>query len=191
MKKLSFFLLVGSFLSISPAISQPNTGGIYSTADDFLFGKLSYAVDCKVKHQGWSSNILLSNKHVIIKQSGRVYKRDIKDVYAIKYCEGKIVRMYKDGCYTLLNPTENIQLYEVTQNPASKGNAATKKYYFSRDARSDVQELSMDNLKAAFTDNRSFLDALNNQVGTDSELLAYDGFYKMYKLNRIYKANSN
>ena len=191
MKKLSLLLLLGSFLSISSAIGQPNNGGIYLTADDFLHSKLSYSVDCKGNPPGWGSNVLLSNKHFIIKQSGRVYKLSIKDVYAIKYCEGKIVRIYKDGCYTLLNPDENIQLYEVTQNPVSKGHCATKKYYFSRDARSDIQELSMDNLKAAFTDKRSFVDALNNQVGTDSELLAYDGFYKIYRLNRIYKANNN
>jgi hypothetical protein len=94
------------------------------------------------------------------------------------------------GYYTLLNPGEKILLYVVVCSPVSKGNVLLRKYFFSKNASSEIVGLTLDNLKAAFPDNHSFLNVINRQFSTDSELYTYDSFNKCYKLNRIYSASN-
>jgi len=187
MKKLSFCLLATSLFSLSVAIAQSDSSGVYLTANDFLHGKLSYTIGCKADRES-KTGVLLDNKQVVVKQSGETARIDKKSIYAIKYCGGNIVRMYNGGCYPILNPGENILLYGVMETPVSKGKPMTRKYYFSRGANADIEDLTLDNLRAAFTDNKIFQDAVDNQLRTDNDLYAYDNFHKMYKLNRIYNS---
>jgi len=120
---------------------------------------------------------------------GHHYKMNARDVYALRSCEGTIVRIYNEGYYTLLNPGETILLYLVVCTPVSKGHVLTRKYYFSKDAASEIEDLTLDNLKAAFRDNLAFDKAVETQFRTDNDLYAYDNSYKCYRLNRVYSAN--
>lgn len=186
MKKLSFSLLAACLFNLSAALAQSDNSGVYLTASDFLHGKLSYTAGCSGQMAGSAVNITLGNKDIIIKQGKQTCKIDKNTVYAIRYGNGRIVRIYKDGCYPILNPGEQIPLYGVMDAPVNKGEPITRKYYFSKDAGSDIQDLTLDNLRAAFPDNKAFQKALEIQLRTDGELSAYDNVYKIYKVNEIY-----
>ncbi len=86
---------------------------------------------------------------------------------------------------------ERIPIYKVARNPVCKGDILRVKYFFSKDAGSEIRDLTLDNLRAAFPDNHVFDDAVDTQFRTDSELYAYHNFHKCYKLNRIYNSINN
>jgi hypothetical protein len=185
--KNSFFLLACACLfGLPPVSAQTDCSGVYLTAHDFLTGNLAYA---RISSNGpySSGDDLLTCKRVVIRNTGAPSTIDRKDVYAVKCCDGKIVRIYHDGCYTFLNAGEYILLYKVVLNPVCKGNVSRTKYYFSKSAGGDVEELTEANLKAAFPDNDKFTDALDTGFRGDADLCAYDNVHKCYKLNRIYE----
>ena len=45
------------------------------------------------------------------------------------------------------------------------------------------------NLKNAFPENHGFHDALDTNFKEDTELINYDAFHKMYKINWVLKNN--
>jgi len=49
-----------------------------------------------------------------------------------------------------------------------------------------LRELTKLNLKKAFPNDHAFHDALDAQFKEDKELINYDEFHKMYKVNRVY-----
>ena len=61
------------------------------------------------------------------------------------------------------------------------------KYFFVSKSSDSLQELTMANLKKAFPDSHAFHDALDANFKQDKELVNYDSFHKMYKINRIYQ----
>ncbi|HLX66032.1 MAG TPA: hypothetical protein VKR41_03520, partial [Puia sp.] len=186
MKNLSFPLLCGCLLGLSSVSAQTDCGGIYLTAYDFLNGKLACA-SMSGRGSTASGDDLLTCKRLVIRNTGTSSTVDKKDVYAVKCCDGRIVRIFHDGCYTFLNPGDYILLYKVVLNPVSKGDIRRTKYYFSRSAGGDIEELSVANLKAAFSDKEKFTDALDTDFRIDADLCAYDNLHKCYKLNRIYE----
>ena len=92
--------------------------------------------------------------------------------------------------YTIMNPGEQITIYKYVH--ASHSPKETEKYapkYFFVTKSSDaLQELTKENLKKAFPDSHTFHDALDDNFKEDKELINYDNFHKMYKINRIYQA---
>ena len=172
MKKLSFILLlIGCICALSSVKAQSNCSGVFLTANDLSTGKLYYANTGRNKPSP-SDYDLLTKKKIVINQSGVIYQIDKKNIYAIEDCNGKIIRIYKGGYYSLLNPRENMPIYMVTQNPASKGDIAINKYYFSKNSNSEIKELTINNLEAAYPDFHQFNDAMKIIYKTDKELFA-------------------
>jgi hypothetical protein len=188
MKKLSFSILAGSVLILSTANAQSQHSGVYLSANDYLQGRMSSTCDCGINPQQSAVSVSITNKQVIIKGPDQTFRVDKEHVYAVSYCGGRTVRIYKDGCYPILNQGEKILLYEVLATPVSKGRPFTTKYYFSNGAGSDIQALTLDNLRAEFSHDPTFESALDKQVNSDSELYSYDDFHKAYRLNVIYDA---
>lgn len=188
MKSLHLIALIGCFFTLSSALAQIECSGVYLTANDFVAGKLLPATDGRPR-PGTAEENVLNSKYIFVNQLGRHYKMNTRDVYALRSCEGKIVRIYNEGYYTLLNPGENILIYLVICNPVSKGNVLTRKYYFSKDAGSGIEQLTLDNLKAVFRDNHAFDKAVEAQFSADRDLYAYDNLYKCYRLNSVYNAS--
>ena len=171
MKKLSLsLLLIGSFCALSTIKAQSSCSGVFLTSNDLSTGNLYYAYTGNGSRP--SDYDLLTEKKIVINQLGSITQVDKKNIYAIEDCNGKIIRIYKGGYYTLLNPGENMSIYMVVQNPASKGDIATNKYYFSKNSNSEIKELTVDNLEAAFPDFRQFNDAMKVIYKTDKELFA-------------------
>ena len=91
--------------------------------------------------------------------------------------------------YTVLNPGEAITIYKYVHAAHSPKEAEkyAPKYFFVTQASDVLQELTKTNLKKAFPENHAFHDALDANFKEDKELINYDGFHKMYKINWLYK----
>ncbi len=94
----------------------------------------------------------------------------------------------KEKGYTVINPGEPIIIYKY-QHPSHSPKEAEKyapKYFFTTSSSNVLQELTKMNLKKAFPNDHAFHDALDANFKEDKELINYDDFHKMYKINRIY-----
>jgi len=91
--------------------------------------------------------------------------------------------------YTLLNPGEKITIYKYyhSAHPPKAAEKFPVKYYFVAPASENLQDLTLTNLKKAFPENHSFHDALDANFKEDKELINYDDFHKIYKINRLYQ----
>jgi hypothetical protein len=184
MKKSSLLLLMGCLLALS-ASTQTKSGGYYLTSTDYLAGKICYPHTVKGRSK-ISDGDLLTGRHLVIDRDGSACHVDQNKVYAVRCSDGTIIRMYEHGCYTLLDPGEAVLLYKVTIYPAGKGDQLRVRYFFSKDAAGGIEDLTLDNLKQVFRENRKFEDALNTQFPNDNDLYAYDKVHKCYKLSRVY-----
>jgi len=66
-------------------------------------------------------------------------------------------------------------------------------YYFSKGASGEVKELSIDNLKLIYLDNKVFQNMLEEEfnsnketVNSDKAIHSYDFVHKMYKVNYLF-----
>ena len=96
--------------------------------------------------------------------------------------------------YTVINPGEAIVIYKY-QHAAHSPKEAEKyaaKYFFTTTTSSSevLKELNKANLKKAFSANHAFHDAIDANFNADAELINYDDFHKMYKVNHILQSNS-
>ncbi len=91
--------------------------------------------------------------------------------------------------YEILNPGEAIILYkyEHTAHSAKEADKYAPKYFFTTDSIAVLTQLTKENLKKTFPDNHAFHDALDAQFNNDAELIQFDQFHKMYKVNWIFK----
>ena len=186
MRNLHFIVLISGFFAFSIANAQVECSGVYLTAQDFVAGKLIPATDGRPRSQNMEEQVF-NSKYIFVNHGDYHYKMNVRDVYALRSCEGQIVRVYNGGYYTILNPGEKILLYLVICSPASKGDVFTRKYFFSKDADSMIENLTLDNLRVAFSDNHNFLDVINTQFRTDRDLRTYDEASRCYKVNSIYR----
>jgi hypothetical protein len=189
MKKPSFLLLLACTCIIARLKAQPECSGVYLTASDFMDGRLSYASAGRSTSKESFFNLLAKN-HLFIIRPDFAWKRvSKKDVFAIKSCEGEIVRIYDGNNYYLQNLGDCIPIYKEIISPASKGNNSRVKYFFSIDPVSEIQDLTLDNLKAAFPGNHHFEHALDANFRDDSDLYAYNSTKKYFELTRVYESS--
>ena len=78
----------------------------------------------------------------------------------------------------------------MQHTPPKEAEKYAPKYFFVSGSTDVLQELTKENLKKAFPDNHPFHDALDENFKEDKELINYDSFHKMYKINWIYKNNT-
>jgi hypothetical protein len=166
-----------------------NTSGIFLSAADFKADKLALVIDCKTEKHRIKHNDFLNKSFIEVKHNDSTYKYDKAAIFGFKECEGKSYRFVGNEHYPIINPNESILLYKVVTQPLAKSPGKTV-YYFSKDASSPVQPLTMKNLKAIFPDNHIFHDALDAQIQSEEKLADYDSYHKMFKINHIYQSNS-
>jgi hypothetical protein len=94
--------------------------------------------------------------------------------------------------YTVMNAGEAIVIYKY-QHAAHSPKEAEKyapKYFFTTKSSDVLTYLSKANLKKAFSANHAFHDAIDANFNTDSDLIAYDDFHKMYKVNQVLESSA-
>ncbi|MDZ4710131.1 MAG: DUF305 domain-containing protein [Saprospiraceae bacterium] len=89
--------------------------------------------------------------------------------------------------YTVMNPGESIIIYkyEHLAHSAKEADKYGPKYFFTTASSDVLTPLTKMNLKKVFSTNHSFHDALDANFTKDEELINYDDFHKMYKINRL------
>lgn len=194
MKRMYFLLLVTGLLTLTlsqTTSAQKDSSGIYKTAEDFQNRKLSYAINYKTEKHKIKDNILFNADKIVVKHKGETYMLVKRETYGFKNTRGIVFRFVDSKDYKVLNTGEPILIYVYDNTVHSGKNASNKpyqwEYYFSKDAISPPQSLTLPNVKAIFPENHKFHDALDAQFKSDKELYAYDSFHKMYKLNWIYR----
>lgn len=93
--------------------------------------------------------------------------------------------------YSVINPGESILLYKYMHkaHSAKEVDKYAPKYYFTTESSEVLKDLTKENLKKAYPVNHAFHDALDANFNTNAELINYDSFHKMYKLNWLLKNN--
>ena len=147
------------------SFSQKDRSGIYFTANDYAKHKLSFAINCKTEKHKIKSDMIFQSKEISIKHADSTYTYPKDSIYGIKYCDGSTVRVYNNSEYPLINPDETILIYKVISGSGSKGSPSITRYYFSKDAKGKIQELTIYNMKAAFPDNHKFHHLLGEPFG--------------------------
>jgi hypothetical protein len=185
--KTKIFITAGLMIFIvTSGFSQKDSSGIYFTANDFAKHQLSFAINCKIEKHKIKSDMIFHPKEISIKHDDSTYTYPKDSIYAIKYCDGSMVRVYNNSEYPLINPNEKILVYKVVSGSTGKGGSTLKTtFYFSKDAMSNIQELTIYNIKAAFPDNHKFHDLIDMDFHSNNELTQYDEFHKMMKINRV------
>jgi len=89
--------------------------------------------------------------------------------------------------YTVINPGETIIMYKYMHkaHSAKEVDKYAPKYFFTANSSDILMPLTKDNLKKAFPSNHPFHDAIDANFTKDEELINYDDFHKMYKINRL------
>ena len=191
MKKVYYLLavLASTIIGAQSASAQKDSSGIYKTADDFQKRKLTYAINCKTEKHKINPNILFKGSEVKVKHMGTTYSMKKSEVFGYRACDGKEYRFVDNKEYSVLNPGETLIIY-VYQHPAHSAKNASQyppMYFFSKGVATGLQELTKGNLKTAFPDNHEFHDTLDENFKEDKELINYDNFHKMYKVNWLLK----
>jgi hypothetical protein len=185
MKQLFLLSLFAVFFMASVS-AQTGSSGIFRTAKDFTSGNLEYAIQCNSQSHKINTDVLFKRKRVIVRHEGKTYKLDKDSVYAVRYCSGKVERLYQRRTYPMVNPGEDILLYKIVTAPIGRGQPAQTRWYFSKDATWPIQPLTIGNLVGAFPENHAFHDAVMAEFKTDGELTRYDDAHKMMRINRLY-----
>ena len=107
-------------------------------------------------------------------------------IFGYRDNENSCYRFIHKATYKIINPTEKILLYSQTSLGGSKGHQTIVKYFFSVSAASPLCQLSKWNIKNQFKNNTTFHELLDIYFHNDDELLSYDGYNNMHKLNHIY-----
>jgi len=181
MKQL--FLIIGMLsLGIAGAYAQ---SGIYQSAEDFENGKLIYQQEEGEKH-AIRTEIPLNQCIIKVKKGDESVKLIKVDLYGYRNKKNQDFRFYDDIRYKIVDPS-HFYIYSREVN-VIRGKARTRetKYFFSKDAESPVMELTRNNLKHAFPGNRDFHYLIDMQFRNDRELVAYDSYYKQYKLKGLF-----
>jgi hypothetical protein len=166
-----------------------NKSGFYMSGNDFLTGKLAYEINClKEKHTIKTSDFL-DTKTIKVKQKDSTIKILKSNIWGFRLCEGKEFRIYKDNEYEIIDKGAIIvyQTKETTRTSIKNNQPVSKtKYFFSEDVSSSLKELTLKNVETSFASNKKFHDLIDLHFKSDADLLIYDDYYKMLRLNHIY-----
>lgn len=186
MKQIIFLLFI--FLNYSNLVAQETKEGIYLTASDFINHKISFT---PIEGQKYKIrlNEFWNNPFIKIIIGDSTYKIKKDSIFGYRDKDTIVHRFYDGNTYTVLNPNETILLYSKTTFSAFKTSQTIVNYYFSKAANTEVIPLTKWNLKHAFPTDSIFHELLDMEFSSDSNLIFYDSFYKIYKINRLFQVS--
>lgn len=185
--KTRSFILLGIILLLSLRNSTlAQKTGIYLTYSDFDSSRIAFVKKGNLKYKLRVDNLFnKSFVKVLIGDSSFVFQKD--SIFGYRDDDNVNYRFFIKKTYRIINPTEGILLYSITDIVNPKGNQTAINYYFSVNANSSIYPLTKINLKRAFSNDSDFHELIDMYFNTDSDLLAYDCYYNQYKINRIYQ----
>jgi len=171
-------LLTGISMGIS---AQKKITGIYRTMNDYLVNQLAYAGDSS--HTPSVKLYTLAPKsYVTIQYKGEHIHLNKNEIFAYRLSNGEVYRIIGNHSYQVLNNNALLLLYKRKIPTSPKEGPENKfKYYFSP-ANGNLQVLTAWNVKQAFADHATLPDQIDALFKRDAELLTYDSYHQMYKL---------
>ncbi len=182
----SFLKIVSLLLVLKTTIcvaQKNNSTGVFLNADDFRSNKITYTKVIGEKYR-FQSNNLFNTSFIRITIGDSVYKLKKDYLFGFRTKWNVCYRLFKNEEYEIINPCETILIYRKTVLAGYKTNQVTK-YFFSLSADADIYPLTKYNLKLATIGDSLFHDQLDKSFRNDEDLLEFDAFYKIYKLNKI------
>ena len=97
-------------------------------------------------------------------------------------------RIFQKSTYRIVDTAGFYLYYRYIQFDKIPGKGLIKmdEYYFSKDSDSNIQPLTIENLKRAYPENNRFHYDIDAHFRSDRELMAYDPYSKSYKLKYLY-----
>lgn len=172
-------------LHIAVSVLAQQTG-VYLTQHDFDRYHVSYSRKANLKYH-FKLNDFFNSKYLKIQIGDSSYKIHKDSVYGYRDKENISYRFFTGKAYEILNPSESILLYSYTSLKNNKGFQTITNYFFSSCSNAEILPLTKINLKKTFSTNNHFHELLDMYFNSDAELTAYDDFYQIYKLNKIYQ----
>ena len=160
---------------------QNNGRGIYLTSEDFLNHKVTLAS----KYTRIKLHEIVNKELVVIKTKDTTYTFFKDSIFGYQDNEGNSFRFYNGNIYPIVNPTETILIYKVSDGPVQKGQPKTYTHFFSKDARSKIFPLTMNCILTEFNNNKPFTNTLEIHFNNKNNLLEYDDTHHLFKINRL------
>ncbi len=184
-KKITYCSLIFVLYAIHlSAQKNDKVIGIYKTAKDFIDGKLSFSLDCNSKENKIKLNDIFNKKYITVTEDSTVYKFLKNNIYGYATCNDRIFRFLDKKELLLLNHGEKILIYKhLLAKPVAAGHTNVTNYYFSIGKDGDLQKLTINNLKHSFYDNVPFRTLIDKYFKYNTDLAAFAGAIKMYKIN--------
>lgn len=189
---LPVFLLsacIADRLVTNPAITpdlvyvRQDSSGVYLTPTDFQNQKLAYTINCEARKPKIKFARFSIKNHIIVIHNDNTYTLLKDEIFGYRDCKGNSFRFIDDRSYTILNPSGYILLYMYG---VPNHHEEIVDYRFSRGADGAVKELSKENLKKAFPENKDFQQKIDQIFENRLELTAYDEGHRMYVVNWLY-----
>lgn len=184
-------LFVAALGYAAQATAAEKSSGVYKTAADYQSGRLTAEGSCDSKKHKLELHDVLGKPYVHVTHDGEKTKYMKSDLFGFRSCDGKEYRFVAGREYLILE-ARTVYLYRHERSvPQPRGGSRNEPaYFFSVGGDGGVLPLTMANLKRAFPTNHRFHDDLDRTFGTDQDLIRYDDFHKMYKVNRLLVAES-
>ena len=187
MKPLNYILIQMICLFSGLAHAQNNGRGIYLTSEDFLSHKVTLAS----KHTRIKLHEIVNKDFVVIKTKDSTYTYLKDSIFGYQDNEGNGFRFYHGKIYPIINPSETILIYKVSDGPVQKGQTKLYSYFFSKDAHSKIHPLKMNYILDEFKDNKPFTNNLETHFNNTDNLLEYDDVHNVFKINRLLQMTKN
>jgi hypothetical protein len=166
---------------------EKTLGGIYLTAEDYMNGELTMAGERSSGHK-LEAHGVTNKPYIHVTQGTERREFQKSSIYGFRDYEGRSFRFAGNDMYEIRDAGK--MFIYASERLVRKG-AVERAYFFSIGATGEVLPLTLLNVKEAFPRNHEFHDSLDAAFKTDSELIRYDTFHKMYKVNRLLVANEN
>ena len=186
--KMSFYIFPLLFLGFSTgSIAQNANEGVYLSANDFTNNKISFSHTVNDRKSAFHIHDFSFRSSIKIIRGNDEVRIRKDSIFGYRTKNNTSYRFYCKVAYKILNPSEEILLYSTTSLEGGlRNNHRVTNYFFSADASSPIYPLSKLNLKIVLNKAVFFHALLDVYFKSDDELTAYDGFNKIYLLNRVY-----
>ena len=191
MKRPILIFILVFFIFHTRLFAQKEIEGVYLSANDFIIGKLSFSNNRPDKRYCLEAKEFLNSPSIRIIKGDSFITLHTDSIFGYRDKNNECFRFYNKRSYRILNPTENLLLYNYNITECLSGNIHNvTSYFFSVNARSPIYPLTIRNLEAAFYKDVHFIELLKEFFSYDDELYAYDRLNMEYFINSIFEESS-
>lgn len=165
------------------------TSGVFINVEDYQNNKLTLEASCKNEEEKFKTDYVFSRSSFDVIYKGKEVNYRKKDLYAYRDCKNEVWRFFDNKEYEIME-TKDIYIYSLKKYilVVIDGGTIAKEpiYFFSKGPDGEIKELTIDNLKSVYPDNKKFHTILDSEIKAEKDVYAYDFKHKMYKVNYLF-----